>query len=121
MSKSELEEEFAFQLKALKIKRPEREYVFARPRRWRFDFCWVEERIGVEIEGGIWTGGRHTRGKGFEADCEKQNHAQLNGFQVYRFSPTHVARGDAVEIVRKALKTRADVAISLVWRLSNKK
>ncbi len=117
MAKSELEAEFEFHLKALKIKQPEREYTFARPRRWRFDFCWVDEKIAAEVEGGIWTGGRHVTGKGFQLDCEKYNQAQLLGFQVYRFTPSHIARGDAVEIIRKALKNRADMAWSLVCAL----
>jgi len=118
MTQSQLEAEFEFHLKALKIKKPEREYTFASPRRWRFDFAWVDEKIAVEIEGGIWTGGRHVRGKGFENDCEKGNQAQLMGWAVYRFTPSHIARGDAVEIIRKALKTRHEEAISLVYKLS---
>ena len=113
MTQSELEAEFAFHLKALKIKKHEREYMFAKPRRWRFDFAWVDEKIAVEIEGG-----RHVRGKGFENDCEKINQGQLMGWAVYRFTPTHISRGDAVEIIRKALKTRHEEAVSLVYKLS---
>ena len=103
MAKSELEAEFEFHLKALKIKQPEREYTFARPRRWRFDFCWVDEKIAAEVEGGIWTGGRHVTGKGFQLDCEKYNHATLLGWRVFRFTAEHIHRGDAVEMIRNLL------------------
>lgn len=63
-----------------------REYRFHDTRRWRFDFAWPERNVAVEIEGGVWTRGRHTRGKGFENDCEKYNAAVLLGWRVLRFT-----------------------------------
>ncbi len=48
-------------------------------RKWRFDFCNLAGRVAIELEGGVYTGGRHTRGKGFENDCEKYNEAILSG------------------------------------------
>ena len=42
------------------------EYRFHPTRKWRLDW-FHESGVGVEIEGGIWTKGRHTRGKGFLA------------------------------------------------------
>ena len=60
--------------------RYQREYRFAelrrpdtgRPYMYRSDF-FIEPDILVEVEGGIWTGGRHTQPKGFIADIEKYN------------------------------------------------
>jgi very-short-patch-repair endonuclease len=69
---------------------PVREYVFAPPRRWRFDFCFPPVKIAVECEGGVWSGGRHTRGKGFEGDCEKYDQAVLQGWRVLRFTPSQI-------------------------------
>ncbi len=57
--KSALEELFAFQCKALKLPAPCREIVFCE-RKWRLDFAWPDIKLAVEIEGGIWTNGRHT-------------------------------------------------------------
>lgn len=65
---------------------PEREYQFLEGRRFRFDFCFVPQRVAVELEGAVFQQGRHTRGKGYESDCEKYNLAVLNGYKVLRFT-----------------------------------
>src|SRR3990167_6625911 len=66
---SELEERFAMDCSALKMRKPEREFRFCSGRRWAFDFAWPVQRLAVECEGGHWSHGRHTRGSGFEKDC----------------------------------------------------
>lgn len=60
------------------------EHRFAPPRRWRFDFVHHASRIAIECEGGVYTGGRHTRGAGFEKDAEKYNTATALGWRVFR-------------------------------------
>jgi len=65
---------------------PEREYRFAPPRRWRFDFAWPDAMVAVECEGGTWSRGRHVRGGGFERDCAKYNAAALAGWTVVRLT-----------------------------------
>jgi very-short-patch-repair endonuclease len=74
---------------------PEFEYTFARGRRWRFDIALEDQHIGIEIEGGAWTRGRHTRGAGFIADLEKYNNATMLGWRVLRFTPQQVLSGAA--------------------------
>jgi hypothetical protein len=69
---------------------PTREYVFASPRRWRFDFCFIEKKLAVEIEGGIFTMGAHTRGAGFAGDMEKYNAAALLGYRILRYTPSKI-------------------------------
>ena len=108
MSKSELEQELEFQIRAVRIPQPEREYRFAPPRRWRFDMAWPDQMVAVECEGGVWTRGRHTRGAGFIADCEKYNRAALDGWCVLRFTSEHIHRGDAVTLVAHALGVELD-------------
>jgi very-short-patch-repair endonuclease len=104
---SPLEEQFAVQLRALKLPEPIREHYFAKPRRFRFDFAWPSLKIAVEIEGGTWVNGRHNRGSGFEADLEKYNLAVLSGWSVLRFSGAAVKGGDAVRTTMLALNMRA--------------
>lgn len=100
---NQLEATFLFQLRAVKLPIPQSEYRFAPPRRWRFDFAWPEHRIAVECEGGIWVGGRHTRGKGFEEDCRKYNAAIIQGWRVLRFTSRMVGSGEALQVIEKAL------------------
>jgi very-short-patch-repair endonuclease len=64
------------------------EYRFHPTRRWRFDRALPELKIAVEIEGGTWSGGRHTRGAGYEGDCTKYNAAAVAGWAVLRFTST---------------------------------
>ncbi len=86
----------ANQLRDLKISF-EQEYKFHPKRKWRADFLIVGKKILVEVEGGVWSGGRHTRGKGYIGDMEKYNAAVVMGFQVLRFSTEQVKTGLAVQ------------------------
>lgn len=83
---SSLEAAFLAHLRTLAptLPPPEREYIFAPPRKWRFDFVWPRARLAVEVEGGVWSGGRHTRPQGFENDVEKYNTATVEGWRVLR-------------------------------------
>jgi very-short-patch-repair endonuclease len=91
-------------LRAAGLPEPIHEYRFAPPRRWRFDFAWPAAMLAVEVEGGSWIHGRHVRGRGFEADCEKYNVAALGGWRVLRFTPAMVEAGTAVVAVERALR-----------------
>lgn len=93
---------------------PEREYGFdpaASGRKWRFDFAWPKWRIAVEVEGGTWSQGRHTRGSSFEADLRKYNAAALAGWLVLRVSTEMIVVGtrsmdEAIGLVKLALTLR---------------
>lgn len=87
------------------IQTPEREYRFCPTRRWRFDYAFVDRKIGIEIEGGVWTGGRHTRGSGFLGDMEKYNEAGKMGWRVFRFTPQELKNGKAQTFMKKVLLT----------------
>lgn len=79
----------------------EQEYKFHQTRKWRADFLITGTKILVEVEGGIWSGGRHTRGKGYIGDMEKYNSAAMMGFTVLRFSTEQVKAGVAIKQIEK--------------------
>ncbi len=104
MSKSDLEDTLAFQLDALGLTGFVREYQAIKGRKFRFDFAWIERKLLVEINGGTYTVGAHSTGKGIARDYEKSNLAQLQGWRCLAFDGKMVRSGEAVEVVRKALE-----------------
>jgi hypothetical protein len=80
----------------LKIQGLVREHRFHPKRRWRIDIADVERKIAMECEGGTYSNGRHTRGVGFENDCEKYNNAVLLGWRILRFTRKIIESGHAV-------------------------
>lgn len=101
---SALEDLLAFQLRAARLPPPQREVGFVNGRRWRFDFAWPQRRLAVEVEGGTASGkSRHSRGKGFERDCEKYNTAALHDWRVLRMTAAMVRDGRALQWVERAL------------------
>ena len=90
-------------MKAMRLPAPQREFRFHPERRWRFDFAWPDRKVAMEVEGGVWSGGRHTRGAGFEGDCEKYNIAVLAGWKVLRVTARHIKSGAALEWLESSL------------------
>ena len=92
-----------------------REYRFAPPRRWRADFHIplfmgsIGPNTGpgagwlVEIDGGGYVAGRHSRGSGMEKDAEKQSAAAILGYRVIRCTPKQVNDGTALAWIKAAL------------------
>lgn len=87
---------------------PEPEYPFDKflGRKHRADFCFVDYKIIVEVDGGAWLshGGRH----GTDKDREKTNIAASLGYLVFRFSPTMLSNDPSacVAQVLEAMKIR---------------
>ena len=91
-------------LDILGIEKPVPEYRFCKSRRWKFDFCFVKAQLALEIEGGVWTNGRHTRGSGFIKDMEKYHQANLLGFKLLRVTPEQLDNGVAVGLIEQYFK-----------------
>lgn len=109
MKTSHLESELAFQLRAEGITDFETEVRFVPSRRWRADIVFFSpdgERPGllVEVQGGVYSGGRHSAGRGQERDFEKLNAAQIDGgFMVLQFGPSQIRSGEALDTIKRAL------------------
>ena len=104
-TQSEGEIILANHLRALKIGF-EQEYKFHSTRKWRADFHITGTKILIEVEGGIWSNGRHTRGKGYIGDMEKYNAAAMMGFTVLRFSTEQVKSGMAIKQIEQLVGER---------------
>lgn len=100
---SDLEDTLLHQMQLVGLPLPEREYRFAPPRRFRADFAYPEQKILVEVQGGIYTRGAHSRGIGLERDYEKLNLAQLLGYKVFQFSRKMIESGVAVNMIEEVL------------------
>lgn len=99
-----LEEALALQIRAAKLTAPLREHKPIEGRQWRCDFCWPDRLVAVEVEGGIWNGGRHIRPAGFEADAEKYNAMAIAGWAVLRVTPGHIKSGQALQWIQRLVR-----------------
>lgn len=111
-------QEFLRQVRVDGLRGHSLEHRFSSPRRWRFDIAWVDRKIAVEIDGGVYArygarrcplcrqipSGRHTSGAGFEKDCEKMDEAVLLGWRVFRFTPKMIESGYAIDTVARVLR-----------------
>ncbi len=106
MSASSLEALLSLQLRALGIKPyvPELKFGGSLGRKWRFDMAWPLESVAVEIQGGVFSGGRHVRGYGYEGDCEKLCAAVLLGWRVLPVTGKQVESGVAASRIAQALR-----------------
>lgn len=85
------------------IPAPTPEYHFAAKlgRKWAFDFAYPDARLAIEVDGGVWTGGRHTRGAGWLRDQEKLNTAAAMDWRVMHFTPEQIRDGEWIQYVLK--------------------
>ena len=104
MSYDDISMILARDLPALKCAAVVREFRFHLKRKWRFDWALPEVKVGIEIQGGAFIHGRHTRGKGFFGGMEKLNAATADGWKVFCFSPQQIRNGQAMNLLRKAIR-----------------
>ncbi len=92
--------------KAYGIPKPELEYRFHPTRKFRWDACWPNLKLAVEIQGGVWNTGKHGRGSGIVKDYEKQNIGVTLGWAILQFVPSDIANGSAALVIQEALRSR---------------
>lgn len=85
---------------------PVAEYRFHATRKWRIDYYFERngKRVALEVEGGVWTGGRHTTGKGFMGDMEKYNAISTAGIVLLRTTPDRLMTAETIEMIKQALR-----------------
>lgn len=86
-----------------KLPVPHYEFKFHPTRKWRWDFCWPEQMVALEIEGGLFVGGRHARGSGIAKDMEKSSAAASLGWRLLRVQPNDLCTIDTIALIRTTL------------------
>ncbi len=95
---------FAALCTAAGLPRPVPEYIFCPGRRWRFDWCFVAEKLAIEQQGGLFVQGRHVRGAALLNEYAKLSQAAILGFRILFVTPQQFASGEALKLVEQALK-----------------
>ena len=89
-----------------------REVALVAGRKWRWDF--VVGDLAIEIQGGTWIRGGHSRGTGQRRDCAKQNAAVKAGYRALAYTTEMVLSGEAIADVLTLLRaTRQDPRSSI--------
>ena len=76
-----------------------KEHRFHPERKWRFDYAHLPTKTAIEINGGVWSGGRHNRGAGYLRDREKVNTAQMLGWKVFELGTGQVTPANVQAII----------------------
>jgi hypothetical protein len=87
-----------------KLPEPTPEFYFAKPRKWRFDYAWPAEKVALEVQGGIWTGGRHSRGAALLKEWEKLNTAAAKGWRLLYCQPADLTSLETMRAIKEALQ-----------------
>lgn len=80
-----------------------KEYMFHPTRKWRFDYAMPEHKIAIEVEGGVYTRGRHVRPQGFLGDIEKYNAGTLLGWRIFRVTPDDLLKNKTLNMLKEAI------------------
>lgn len=91
---------FASLCKSWGLPEPVLEHKFCETRKWRFDYGWPAYSVALEVEGGIFVRGRHSRGVGMLADMEKYNAAACDGWRVVRVTPEGLMTAKTCDMLR---------------------
>lgn len=82
------------------------EWQFHPTRRWRFDYAITKYRIAIEIDGGVFTNGRHSGGVGQLKDFEKMNAAVVCGWVVLHYTPEQRQHWQTIQEISSVIERR---------------
>ena len=85
------------------IPAPVAEHRFHPVRKWRMDFAWPEQKLALEIQGGLFVKGRHSRGASMLKDYEKFNAAAGMGWRLLYAQPSDCHKAVTLDAIRTAL------------------
>lgn len=85
------------------------EYKFHPVRRWRNDLFIPSLNIAIELEGGAYSNGRHTRGSGFLKDMEKYNNISILGYKLLRYAHVKHSYHNVIEDLTQYIKLNESI------------
>lgn len=112
MKSSKASKKFEFMWRVIHGQELVAEYKFHPTRKWRFDY-FHKSGVAIELEGGIYTGGRHTRGAGFLKDMEKYNEAASRGILVFRV-PSHKITAEWLQPIQATISKGGSMAYNVL-------
>lgn len=96
------------------VPEPEFEFQFAPPRKWRWDISWIirdfgnrdiiTSKLGLECQGGLWSGGAHVRPQWIIREHEKRNRAAALGWRIIYCEPKTLCTKATVDLIRECLE-----------------
>jgi very-short-patch-repair endonuclease len=98
-----VEQVLALQCKADRLPEFAQNYRFHVKRKFEIDIAFPRYKVGVEIDGGVFTGKAHGSITGILRDMEKHNLLVLDGWRVLRYTPAAVRRGEALQALKQLL------------------
>jgi hypothetical protein len=85
------------------LPRPTHEGRFHQTRDWRWDWAWYPQKLAIEVQGGVWSRGRHGRGSGIVKDMEKYSEGAALGWRVLLVTPEQLMTEETLDLTRRAL------------------
>lgn len=90
------------------LPKPVFEFCFFEGRKWRFDICFPDHRVAIEVQGGLFANkkgvvGAHARGAALLKEYEKANYAAASGWLLLHAIPKDVATQEIVRLIRAAM------------------
>jgi hypothetical protein len=101
MSKSLYEDILYQEIQDAGLPIPTRQFKAVLGRQFEWDFAWEEQRILLEVQGGIWAKEKtgHSTGAGIRRDCNKLDLALLFGWIPYQVTTDLVVDGRALKLL----------------------
>lgn len=95
---------------------PVPEHRFHETRKWRWDYAWTKLeytheystfviylKVALEVQGGIWSRGRHATGAGIKGDMEKFSEGAALGWRLLLVEPKDLCSPATMDLIRRAL------------------
>jgi very-short-patch-repair endonuclease len=95
---------FSFFAREVKILKPQALWK-SRKSSWSIDFLSEYLKIAVEIQGGTFSRGGHSRGAYQHSDFNKANYLQVLGYKIFFFDTLHV-RNEAFDALEQVIKNK---------------